>query len=317
MGAWDLAVPAAGALRGEIRAGRVAHAYLFAGPAGTVKRTLADVFLRALTCESQGERPCDACVPCRMHLSGGHPDLRVLENEKSSLGVDEVRALTGELARRPMVARMHMALVPEAKKLTTQAQNALLKTLEEPAGEAVFVLLADSPRDLLPTVASRLRLVRIPPGDPGAVEEMLVRKGLEPGKARLAARLAPGGENDALALYNNREYWALRGRVKQALSALTGPESAAAAARTLKEDKDAAPGVLESVARDCMLFEDAPGGAVSSDMPEVLARFGPRGADFLAGVLALKARLAANVAWINALELLFMDISGGHTAWQP
>ena len=95
MSAWDLAgcLSASSVLKGDIEAGRAAHAYLFAGPAGTIKRALADVFMRALHCESDRDRPCGVCPSCRRHLAGEHPDVHVLEAVKSAIGVDEVRSL--------------------------------------------------------------------------------------------------------------------------------------------------------------------------------------------------------------------------------
>ena len=317
MSAWDLAgQPAALVLKADVDTGRAAHAYLFAGPAGTLKRALADVFMRALHCESDGEKPCDQCPSCRRHLAGEHPDVHILEAQKSTVGVDEVRALISAISTRPMISERHLALIPEAAKLTPQAQNALLKTLEEPTGQAVFILLAQSPRDVLPTVASRVRTVRFVLPAPEEAERALESGGMQAERARLLSRLTSGDVDEARRLDGDRDYWALRDRVKKALLSLDGPASAAAAARGLKDDKDRAPEVLESVARDCMLWEDDPGSTRNGDMAQVIEKYAPRGQELLEGVMRLKMRLASNVAWVNALECLFMDISGGNTVWQ-
>ena len=318
MSAWDLAghSAAAAALRADIASGRTAHAYLFAGPAGTIKRALADVFMRALHCESAGEKPCDQCPACRRHLAGDHPDAHVLESSKATVGVDEVRSLISAISIRPMLSDRHLALIPDAAKLTPQAQNALLKTLEEPTGQVVFILLAQSPRDVLPTVASRVRTVRFALPEPEEAERALISGGVQADRARLLSRLTAGDVDEARRLDGDKDYWALRERVKKALLSLDGPASAPAAARLLKDDKDKAPALLESVARDAMLWGDAPDGARNGDMLQTIEKYAPRGQEFLEGVMRLKMRLASNVAYLNALECLFMDISGGNNVWQ-
>ena len=319
MSAWDLAgqVSAASVLRSDIQAGRAAHAYLFAGPAGTIKRTLADVFMRALHCESDGEKPCDQCPSCRRHLAGEHPDVHVIEANKATIGVDEVRALLAAISVRPLTSQRHLALIPEAGKLTPQAQNALLKTLEEPTGQAVFILIADSPRDLLPTVNSRVRTVRFVLPTPEEAEKTLIAGGMDRERARLLSRITGGDVDMARRLDGDKEYWNLRERVKKALLQLSGPAASAPPARLLKDDRDAAPAILEAVARDCMLYEDDPDQVRCWDMREVVEKYAPQGQQFLEGVMELKMRVASNVSWVNALECLFMDISGGNTVWQP
>ena len=314
MSAWDLAgqSAASSALQADVQTGRAAHAYLFAGPAGTIKRTLADVFMRALHCESQGERPCGECPSCKRHLSGEHPDVHILENSKASISVDEVRGLLSALSVRPLTSQMHLALLPQAAKMTPAAQNALLKTLEEPTGQVVFILIADAGRDLLPTVASRVRMVRFTLPAPEEAEKILIAGGMEAGRARLLARLTAGDVDMARALDADKDYWALRDRVRKALGMLDQPAAAAAAARILKDDKDKAPAILESVARDCMLCDDVPGSAANGDMMQAVERFSRHGQAFLEGVMLLKKRITSNVAWTNALECLFMDISGGN-----
>ncbi len=319
MSAWDLAgcLSASSVLKGDIEAGRAAHAYLFAGPAGTIKRALADVFMRALHCESDRDRPCGVCPSCRRHLAGEHPDVHVLEAVKSAIGVDEVRSLLAAISVRPLTSDKHLVLLPQAGKLTPQAQNALLKTLEEPTGDVVFILLADSPRELLPTVNSRVRLVRFVLPTVKETEDALVKSGMETGRARLLSRLSGGDMDLARRMDADKEYWALRERVKRALAELSGPASSAPCARLLKDDKDGALPILEDAARDAMVYPDDPDAVKSLDMASVIEQYAPLGQTFLEGVMSLKMRVSSNVSWVNALECLFMDISGGKTLWQP
>ena len=155
----DIAGSAANHLRGEMQSARVVHAYLFAGPAGTGKRTLADICARALLCSGQGEKPCDVCPSCKQFLSGNHPDVIRVKPEKS-IGVESVRETIDALAVHPYESGRHVVLIDEADKMTPQAQNALLKTLETPPGDAVFFLMTDQMTTLLPTIISRCRIVR-------------------------------------------------------------------------------------------------------------------------------------------------------------
>ena len=154
------------------RAGRLAHAYLFCGARGCGKKTLARLLAQALFCEAEeGERPCGLCPACKRFLSGNHPDVRALSPKGRSIGVDEVRELMDYLSRRPYEGRWHVAIVERADKMTPSAQNALLKTLEEPPEYAVIMLLTSNADALLPTIRSRC--VRL---DLKVVDDSLVKK---------------------------------------------------------------------------------------------------------------------------------------------
>ena len=165
------------------------------------------------------------------------------------------------------------------------------------------------------TVKCRPPNNRIP--TPEEAERTLAAGGMNPDRAALLARLTAGDVDLARRLDAEKEYWSLRERVKKALLMLDGPAAAAPAARILKDDREKAPDILESVARDAMRYGDMPGSVCNGDMADVIERYSPLGQTFLEGVMTLKMRLASNVAWTNALECLFMEISGGNTVWQP
>lgn len=148
--------PEIGHLLRSARAGRLAHAYLFCGARGCGKKTLARLLAQALFCEAEeGKRPCGFCPACKRFLSGNHPDVRALSPKGRSIGVDEVRELMDYLSRRPYEGRWHVAIVERADKMTPSAQNALLKTLEEPPAHAVFILATTEPQRLPATILSR------------------------------------------------------------------------------------------------------------------------------------------------------------------
>ena len=134
------------------------------GARGCGKKTLARLLAQTLLCEENpNQRPCGQCPACKRFLSGNHPDVRYVAPKGRSIGVDDVRELIDYLARRPYEGGWHIAIIERADKLTPSAQNALLKTLENPPEDTVFFLLTDAPGALLSTVRSRVRLVRVPP----------------------------------------------------------------------------------------------------------------------------------------------------------
>ncbi len=183
-------------LQGHLKQGRVRHAYLFCGPNGVGRRTLALRFAQALNCPqpiAPGE-PCGTCRTCRQIAQMTHPDLLLMQVESgSTLKVDQVRALQHDLQLAPYESRYRVALLLNMERATISAQNALLKTLEEPPGQAVLLLTADTPESLLPTIVSRcevLRLRPLPLVDLALILEQ--ERGLPPDWARELAHLSGG-----------------------------------------------------------------------------------------------------------------------------
>jgi DNA polymerase-3 subunit delta' len=145
---------AKGYLARAVTSGRLAHAYLFHGPAGVGKRTLARMFLKAVACVNRTDGACGLCPPCRMFAAGTYPDLCVLSGANRPIGIDQVRQMQRGLRYRPYGTR-HLCLIEDAEEMTVEAANTLLKTLEEPEGPALFILTGSRPDRLPPTVVSR------------------------------------------------------------------------------------------------------------------------------------------------------------------
>jgi DNA polymerase-3 subunit delta' len=159
----------------SIAAGKVAHAYLLAGPSGIGKGTLALRLAQALVCERGGPAPCLECRACRRVAHGNHPDVRTIslatqaaaqksdETKSRELRIDTVREWQRDIDLRPFEASRRVFLLHDADKLNEQAANAMLKTLEEPPPYAVLILIAHGAGDLLPTIVSRCRVLRLRP----------------------------------------------------------------------------------------------------------------------------------------------------------
>lgn len=194
-------------LAGHIRRGEVRHAYLFAGSPGVGRRTLALRFAQALNCPKPigPGQPCRTCRTCQQIERGAHIDLSILEPEKegASLKVEQVRDLLPTLSLLPYEAAYRVALLARFQDATPNAQNALLKTLEEAPGRVVLLLTADSPESLLPTIVSRCEVLRLRPLAPARLERVLVQRGLEPAEARLLARFSGGRLGQALRLHED------------------------------------------------------------------------------------------------------------------
>jgi len=181
--------------------GRLAHAYLFCGPEGVGKRSLALALSQMLACRSD-DPPCGSCRVCREIAAGTYPDLHVL-SPRGRLGVikvEGVRLLVEALSRRSTADVGPFVIIDGADRMGQQAANALLKTLEEPPPGSLIVLVASRPDRLLPTVRSRCVRVDFGPVASGDIEEMLIGRGIEPTEARERAFSARGSPGRALEL---------------------------------------------------------------------------------------------------------------------
>ena len=154
------------ALHSQLSSGKFSHAYIVSGPECEAKSALVAALARALVCSGEGIKPCGVCSHCRKAISGSHPDILRVEREagKRELAVDKIRAARSDAYIVPNEAARKVYIIEEAGTMNPAAQNALLKVLEEPPAYAVFILSAENPGALLPTVRSRCVEVPYLPG---------------------------------------------------------------------------------------------------------------------------------------------------------
>jgi len=188
--------------------GAMTHAWLITGPPGSGRSTSAVAFAAALQCPNNG---CGQCKDCQMVLDGTHADVTVIDTEGLSIGVDTARDVVRRAAMFPSVGEWQIIIVEDADRLTEQAANALLKSIEEPSPKTVWFLCAPFAEDVLVTIRSRSRLVVLatPPSD--TVAAYLVRKdGVDPETAQFIASASQGHIGRARALARNPEAQARR-----------------------------------------------------------------------------------------------------------
>ncbi|MBM4243307.1 MAG: DNA polymerase III subunit delta' [Deltaproteobacteria bacterium] len=217
---------AIGLLRRAIANGRLAHAFVFAGPAGVGKRATALAIARSVLCPEKPGVGCGSCIDCRLVGAGSHPDLFIedlaaAQAERataSMLSIEQIRRVCGSLALRPVRGSAKVGIVDQAERLTAEAQNALLKTLEEPRGRATLVLVTSNLDGLLPTIRSRCQRLLFAPLADALVATLLEREGVAADLARRAAALA-GGSLDRARELTSEEGWArcedLRSRLER------------------------------------------------------------------------------------------------------
>ena len=195
------------ALERGLADGRAAHAYLFVGPERVGKRSLALKLAQALNCESE-ERPCGECNACRRIAGGIHADVQTVtveeaeddEGMRKGIHVSQIREIERATALKPFEGLTRVVIIDPAEEMNAAAQNAFLKTLEEPPPQVVFVLVAADESRLLPTIRSRCRRLELRLPSLADVEAVLLERGVDGERAQLLARLSRGRVGWALEM---------------------------------------------------------------------------------------------------------------------
>lgn len=183
-------------LRQHVARGEARHAYLFCGPPGLGRRTLALRLAQALNCTKPiaAGVPCGTCRDCKQIAEMRHPDMNVIQadSEGGTLKVDQVREVQHSLSLKPYQAKYRVALFLRFQEANDNAANALLKTLEEAPAHAILLLTADTPEQLLPTIVSRCEILRLRALPVSAIESDLLERGVDEERARLLAHISGG-----------------------------------------------------------------------------------------------------------------------------
>ncbi|NLI12575.1 DNA polymerase III subunit delta' [Pelotomaculum propionicicum] len=310
-------------LRNTVSQGRVAHAYLFAGPEGVGKETVALSFARALLCSSSADGDaCGVCRSCRQVRSGNHPDFYALGPDGASIKIEQIRDIQRKVPYRSYQGGRKIFLIRQAETMTGQASNCLLKTLEEPPPDTVFILITARPQLLPPTILSRCQQVffkNIPL--PELVEGLVRLHGMAEEDALLPAALSGGSMGKALA-YTSGSYQEKRQAVYKLLQALSeaGPCEALEMAEKAAESRESAYFTLEILScwyRDLMVYRETgeAGLLFNHDHTALIKseseRFEtPALLEIIESIESAKGKAETNINTRLILEALFLKLAG-------
>ena len=315
-------------LRRGLLHGRSRHAYLFTGSASLGKMTLAREYAMALNCEDErpAMRPCRQCRSCQSISRGHDPDLIIAGvDDGGGLKIDDIRRITGMLALKPYAARYRVAILDDFHLVEPRSQDALLKTLEEPAPHALLILLAEAGERILPTIRSRAQQLSLRSVASGIIRSQLIKRGSQPDRADLIAGLSGGRMGWALAALADDDVLRFRGEMLDLLrEILAGGRLqrltlADQLSRRIGRDKGQMRQILDiwkSYWRDVLLlWHDCPVKLCNSDRQAEINELA-RAIDASQGLRAMNATrrmtrtLDTNANLRLALDALFLDYPG-------
>ena len=302
-------------LRRSLATGKTAHAYLFEGIEGCGKRKTAIAFIEAMFCGR--EEGCGSCPSCRKIAKLQHPDLHLIEPDGEYIKIDQVRQLQRELALRPFEAPRKACIIDHAERLNPAAGNALLKTLEEPPGSALIILVTGKASAVLPTILSRCQQLHFPALSQEIIEKHLLESGSTAETARIAAALAGGSMKKAFEVSAEQALDARMGILERIDSLSTGDIAPLfAAAEEFSRDKESIPDMLDLLVtylRDILLMQAGSRELVNADLVQLIERNALRWSpeqimERIRHVFAARFALQRNVNPRLALDLLFMRL---------
>lgn len=310
-------------LQKAIELNKVSHAYIFNGSLGSGKKTIAQLFAKTLQCGEGGAEPCNECHSCIQADSGNQPDIIWLRHEKpASIGVDDIREqLIGDMQIKPYSSKYKIYIIDEAEKLTVQAQNALLKTIEEPPSYGIVILLTTNADIFLQTIISRCVKLDFKP-----VSDELVKKYLKDNydvtdyECRFGVAFAQGNIGRAVTIVTSDEFAQLRDEVMHVIKYAKDMTIAEVMAeiKNIAHYKLTIDDYLDLMAmwyRDVLIFKstnDTNRLIFKDEMPlikeQAVACSYEGLEDILNSIDKVKIRLKANVNFDLVIELLIMAI---------
>lgn len=261
-----------------IKTDGVFHASIFEGPEGIGKRTLARYFAMAIHCESD-DAPCGKCPSCIKHQTKNHPDYREItpEDGKKTIAVGRIREAFSDLYIKPLISDKKIIFIPEADLCEAAAQNAMLKSFEEPPPYGIIILAVKNPSSLLPTIRSRAAIYSLNPAPKSEIEKFIKNTYPEQSdKASFLAEFSGGIIGKAVAFSEDNEFSSLRSRVLKLLCDFEGSKlSAFRLADFFKENPDKEPLIFDialSFFRDLSAFSEGSDNLINSDIKESIEK---------------------------------------------
>ena len=298
-----------------VETGRIVHAQIFAGLQGSGRTTAAELISRALNCTGIGKKPCGLCPSCRRFIDKNAPELIYIRPEDSpTIKIDAIREMIENVSVGPDHGYKCVIIKP-ADRMTTQAQNAFLKTLEEAPEYAVFFLITDNLPGLLPTIRSRCVLTRFQPLPTEDVYRAVLEQmgeadnplnGIDESKAMFAAKASGGYIGKALEIAADNSYTTLVTALSDVLDGLKKPDGVSRGTVALLPCKDKADrllAILETAAEELLR------GECVSATAQKIKTCGLRPMTVLQAVMNCRKRLLSNVTYQYALDMLLFEIA--------
>ena len=310
-------------LRGAISAKKVSHAYIINGERSSGKEFIARVFAMALQCENGEIEPCGECHSCRQALSNNQPDIVYVSHEKpNTIGVEDIRVqINGDIGVKPYSSPYKIYIMNEGEKMTVQAQNALLKTLEEPPEYAVILILTTQLEALLPTILSRCVVLNMKPVSDALVKKYLMEELAVPDyKANICVAFARGNIGKAKLLASSEEFEKVKDEAITLVKYINDMEinEIVKAIKKISEYKFDVNDYLDILSvwyRDVLLFKatkDVNSLIFKEEIQQIMRvsdRSTYEGIETIVGALQkAKRRLEANVNFDLTMELLLLTI---------
>ena len=302
---------------------KVSHAYILNGERGAGKKLLANLFAMTLQCESGKSEPCGECKSCKQAKNGNQPDIIVVKHEKAgTISVDDIREqLNGDIMIKPYSSPRKIYIIPEADLMTVQAQNALLKTLEEPPEYAVIFLLTENAESLLPTIRSRCVMLKLRNIKDKLVKKYLMEHLQVPDyQADICAAFAQGNIGRAVMLAKSEHFNEIKEQAIQLLKYIDEMElhEIVSAIKEINKYKLEVTDYLDIITiwyRDVLLYKATAdvGGLVFGDQLKAIKNKASKSSyegieTILTSIEKAKARLKANVNFDLVMELLLLTI---------
>ena len=322
-------------IREQIASRQLVHALLITGEPGIGKSTLAGLISSALMCSSDTVIPCGVCAGCRLASSGEHPDITVIQKGsplspetakgRATIPVDDIREMIRLCSRYSFEGGNRAVIIRDAENMTVQAQNSLLKILEEPPRNTYFILTSAHPEQLLTTVKSRCRPLKLIPWENAYIQDLLKNAGTDPDKAHRAALLSAGSIGTAFRLAADDEYWKTREEVMNAFFRNRKRSEVLAFSNGWKDRKSEADtlfGILEDNMHRLFTVRLNPQGAQDiNDFPPEWQRFAAEASADKFTAVTDKIRTARkqvhfNVNFQAIIEQLLLTFIGETEQWE-
>lgn len=310
-------------LKNAIQTGKVSHSYIFTGEPGSGKKLMASTFAMTLQCEAKGTEPCQKCDSCKKAAGKNHPDIIMVSHEKAgTISIDEIRdQVIHDVDIKPYCSPYKVYIIADADMMTPQAQNALLKTIEEPPEYAVIMLLTSNVDSLLPTIQSRCVRLDLKVVDDSLVKQYLMERLHVPDyEAELDASYAQGSIGKAKAAATSQEFSEMTQSALKILKYANSMEvyELADAIKNLSTEKQNINDYLDIFQfwfRDVLMFKatrEIDNLVFKQEINFIKEQASVRSYENLEKILEAlektKVRLRANVNFELALELLFLTI---------